>query len=159
MLFSTTTTTLLTTFATLTSALPATLTRRAGGPAIKPIPSTCTLSDPYPQSTSTSAPPSFLPAAAAKSVELYAMYYPSPSTNTTQMAEQCLQQCYGYGTSTECHAAFWAENVAVPAGYYGSPGGNLETACIFYTRALTEADLEVAPEGQGTEAYARNIAC
>jgi hypothetical protein len=75
------------------------------------------------------------------------------------MSQQCLEQCYGYGTSTECHSAYWAENIPVPAGYYGSPGGQLETACIFYTRALTAADLEAAPEGQGTSSFARNIAC
>lgn len=154
-------TTLFTAFATLTSALPTTtLVDRAGGPAVKPIPDTCTLSDPHTQSTTPSSDPSaFLPAASVKSVELYAAYYPSPSSNKTQLAQQCLEQCYGYGTSTECKGAFWAENVPVPAGYYGSAGGQLETACVFYTRALTGGDFEAAPEGQGTSAYARNIAC
>ena len=76
------------------------------------------------------------------------------------MAQQCLQQCYGYGTSTECLGAFWAENIVVPPSHsYGGAGGQLETACIFYTRALTEGDFEKAPEGQGTSAYTRNIAC
>ncbi|KAJ4292048.1 hypothetical protein N0V90_009947 [Kalmusia sp. IMI 367209] len=150
-------TTLFTAFAALTSALPTTLTQRAGGPAVKPIPDTCTLNNPYEQSTS--APTDFLPAASAKSIELYAAYYPSPTTNTTQLQQQCLEQCYGFGTSTECKGAFWAENVPVPAGYYGSPGGQLETACVFYTRALVETDLVAAPQGQGTSAYARNIAC
>ncbi|KAK7183104.1 hypothetical protein DPSP01_005952 [Paraphaeosphaeria sporulosa] len=144
-------------FATLTSALPTTLSERAGGPSTKPIPDTCKLSDPHEQTAS--APSDFIPAPSVKSVELYAAYYPSPSSNTTQMAQQCLEQCYGYGTSIECKGAFWAENMVVPPGYYGSPGGQLETACVFYTRALTEADFEEAPEGQGTGAYARNIAC
>ncbi|KAF1965483.1 hypothetical protein BU23DRAFT_561032 [Bimuria novae-zelandiae CBS 107.79] len=144
-------------FATLTSALPTSLKARAGGPAIKPIPASCTVADPFAQTTS--APSNFLPAPSAKSVELYAAYYPSFTTNTTKMAEQCLQQCYSYGNSTECKGAFWAENVAVPKGYYGSPGGQLETACVMYTRPLTEADFEAAPKGQGTSATARNIAC
>jgi hypothetical protein len=150
-------TTIFAAFATLTSALPTTLSERAGGPSIKPIPASCKLTNPYAKTAS--APSDFMPAASAKSVQLYAAYYPSPSSNTTQMAQQCLEQCYGYGTSTECKGAFWAENVPVPAGYYGSPGGQLETACVFYTRALTAVDLEKAPAGQGTSAYARNIAC
>lgn len=150
-------TTLFAALATLTSALPSSLTKRAGGPAVKPIPSTCKVSSAYEQSSS--APSDFLPAASAKSAELYAAYYPSFTTNTTQMSQQCLEQCYGFGTSTECKGSFWAENVPVPAGYYGSAGGQLETACVFYTRALTEDDMEAAPKGQGTSASARNIAC
>ncbi|KAF2442827.1 hypothetical protein P171DRAFT_433222 [Karstenula rhodostoma CBS 690.94] len=150
-------TTIFTAFATLTSARPTTLSERAGGPAIKPIPDTCTLSNPYGQTAA--APSDFIPAPSTKSVELYAAYYPSPSSNTTQMAQQCLQQCYGYGTSTECKGAYWAEHVVVPSGYYGGEGGQLETACVFYTRPLTVADFQEASEGQGTSAYARNIAC
>ncbi|KAF2676001.1 hypothetical protein K458DRAFT_410820 [Lentithecium fluviatile CBS 122367] len=143
------TTAILTTFVALTTASP--LIPRAGGPVIKPIPSTCTITNPLPTATA------FVPALPSGEQPLYSAYYPSPSTNKTQLAEQCLQQCYGYGDSTECHAAYWAENVAVPEGFRGA--GNMMTACVLFTRPLTESDFEDAPEGQATDAYTRNLAC
>jgi len=143
-------------FAALTVAAPASnLVQRAGGPVAKPIPDTCTVDDPY--ESSTSAPSAFIPAASSSEIQLYAMYYPPYTSNSTQMAQQCLEQCYGYGDSTECKGAYWANQVLVPEGYYGS--GTLETACVFYTRALAADDLVAAPEGQGTDAKARNIVC
>ncbi|KAF1960837.1 hypothetical protein CC80DRAFT_265616 [Byssothecium circinans] len=147
---------LLTLFTALTAALPTShLTPRAGGPAILPIPSTCTVSNPR-----SATPATFLPSAELQSTALlYSAYYPSPTSNKTQLAEQCLQQCYGYGNHVECKAAFWAENVVVPPGYYGSPGGQLMTACLMYSRAVTEADFTQAPKGEGTDAYTRNLAC
>ena len=75
------------------------------------------------------------------------------------MAEQCLEQCYGYGYHVECKTAYWAENVVMPAGYYGSSGGQLETACLMFNRTLVEDDFVVAPEGQATDAFAGNIQC
>lgn len=75
------------------------------------------------------------------------------------MAEQCLQQCYGYGTHVECKTAFWAENLVVPAGYYGTPGGQLSTGCLLFSQALTSSDFVAAPEGQATDAFAGTIAC
>lgn len=139
------TTTVFTVLVALTAASP--VVPRAGGPAIKPIPSSCTITDPKP------AEANFLP----KGVEpLYAAYFPSPSTNTTQMAEQCLQQCYGYGDSTQCHAAFWAENVEVPQG---SRGTGKMTTCQLFSRPLTAQDFEPAMDGEATDAYARNLAC
>jgi hypothetical protein len=75
------------------------------------------------------------------------------------MAQQCLEQCYGYGYHIECKTAFWAENLVVPAGYYGTPGGQLSTGCLFFGRELTSSDFVTAPVGQATDAFARNIAC
>ena len=75
------------------------------------------------------------------------------------MSVSCLEQCYGYGNSTECRGVYWSDSFPTPEGYYGSPGGQIQSACIFYTRPLTEKDLEAAPEGQGLNAFARNIAC
>jgi hypothetical protein len=90
---------------------------------------------------------------------LYNAYYPSFSTNKTAMAEQCLQQCYGYGNHVECKTAFWAENIVVPAGYYGTPGGQLSTGCVLFSRTLESGDFVAAPEGQATDAFAGSIAC
>lgn len=130
------------------------LVLRAGGPAITPIPSTCAVTNPMPASNA-----SYVPAPATNNDVLYSSYYPAFSSNTTEMAQQCLQQCYGYGNHVECKTAYWAQNVAVPAGYYGTAGGQLETACLMFSRALTSDDFVVAPEGQGTDAVAGNVAC
>ncbi|OAL03305.1 hypothetical protein IQ06DRAFT_291122 [Phaeosphaeriaceae sp. SRC1lsM3a] len=144
-------------FATVASALPATTdsVKRAGGPAIVPIPATCTVTSPLPDSPTTS----YIPSPSTNNILLYSAYYPSFSTNTTAMAEQCLQQCYGYGTHVECKTAFWAENLVVPAGYYGTPGGQLSTGCLLFSQALTSSDFVAAPEGQATDAFAGTIAC
>lgn len=152
---STTTTLLTTLFFGLTAALPTTtkLHPRAGGPAIIPIPSTCVISNPNPSPS----PADFLPTPSTSSASLYSAYYPSNSANTTQMAEQCLQQCYGYGDHTECKASFFAENVLIPDGQTGA--GQLSAVCLLYTRALVKEDFEGAPEGQGTGAWTRNLAC
>jgi hypothetical protein len=120
-----------------------------------PIPSTCTVTDPL----STESNTSYVPSPAAHDDILYSSYYPSYTSNTTAMAQQCLQQCYGYGYHVECKTAYWAENVVVPAGYYGTAGGQLETACLMFSRVLTSDDFVAAPEGQGTSATASNIAC
>lgn len=145
-------------FAALATAVPTrtNLEARAGGPVAKPIPSTCTIAYPIP---TFNADPGYLPAPSTSSALFYGAYYPSPSSNKTALAEQCLQQCYGYGDSTECKAAYWAENVEVPKGYYGSPGGTYDTACLFYNRTLTTADFIVAPEGNGTTPYAADLSC
>jgi len=145
-------------FTALASALPAinhNILPRAGGPAIVPIPSTCAVTNALPASQGYS----YIPAPSTDDALLYSAYYPSFSTDTTVMAEQCANQCYGYGDHVECKTAFWAENLVVPAGYYGSTGGQLLTGCLFFTRALTSEDFVAAPEGQATDAVAKNIAC
>lgn len=149
-------------FCSLASALPTSnLTPRAGGPAIVPIPSTCTITPlaPPTSSNNNNNNQSFLPAPATADASLYSAYYPSFSSNKTQMAQQCLQQCYGYGDHIECRTAFWAENVVVPPGYYGTEGGYLATACLMFDRVLSEGDFVGAPEGQGTGAFAATVEC
>ena len=47
----------------------------------------------------------------------------------------------------------------VPKGYYGSPGGQLETACLFFARTLTDEDFTTAPEGQASNAFAWGLEC
>ncbi|KAH9883194.1 hypothetical protein J1614_000050 [Plenodomus biglobosus] len=143
--------------ASVVSAFPTanTIVTRAGGPAIVPIPKACTVTSPLPITTGTS----YFPAPATEIDILYSAYYTSFTTNKTAMAEQCLQQCYGYGYHTECKTAYWAENVPTPAGYFGTPGGGLSTACVFFTRALSADDFVLAPAGQATDAFAGNIAC
>lgn len=145
-----------TAFCMLASAMPAAeVYARAGGPAIVPVPSTCTVTSPLPTSPDTL----YLPGPAAMSDLLYSAYYSSFSSNKSAMAEQCLQQCYGYGYHVECKTEYWAENVEVPKGYYGSPGGQLSTACLLFKRPLTNGDFVAAPAGQATDASAGNIVC
>lgn len=140
-------------FAGVAMALPtSSLHPRAGGPAITPIPSSCAIYNPV-----SAESPAFIPSSVAEGALLYSAYYPSNSADTTEMAEQCLEQCYGYGYHTECKASYWAENVVIPEGYRGA--GQLSTACLLYTRALSVDDFVIAPEGQGTSAYTRNLAC
>lgn len=100
-----------------------------------------------------------VPTASANNDILYSAYYPAPSTNITMMSLQCLEQCYGYGDGSQCKTAFWAEKMPVPKGYYGSAGGKLETACLFFTRALGEDDFVSAPDGQASNAFAWSLQC
>ncbi|KAF1939984.1 hypothetical protein EJ02DRAFT_456440 [Clathrospora elynae] len=152
----TSTTILAAALCSLAFALPSSLIRpRAGGPAIIAIPSTCTVTNPL----VTASDASYQPAPATSDDLLYSAYYTSFSTNKTEMANQCLEQCYGYGYHVECKTAYWAENVAVPAGYYGSTGGQLETACLMFSRVFTAEDFVAAPQGQATDAVAGNIEC
>lgn len=129
---------------------------RAGGPIAKPIPSTCTVTNPIP---SLSPGQGALPLPSTNNALLYHAYYPSPSDNKTGMAEHCFQQCYGYGYSIECKTAFWAENMVVPKGYYGGPGGNIMTACLFYNRTLASEDFDITDGSEGTTPAAANIQC
>lgn len=149
---------LLSAFAVLTAAAPtaSNLDPRAGGPIAKPIPSTCTVTYPIPTLT---AEQNFIPKPSTNNALFYYAYYPSPSSNKTALAIQCLEQCYGYGDSTQCKAAFWAENVEVPAGYYGGPGGNFETGCLMFNRTLSKDDLVEAPAGEGTTPFLADIQC
>jgi hypothetical protein len=75
------------------------------------------------------------------------------------MSEQCLEQCYGYGYHVECKTAFWAENLVVPAGYYGTPGGQRSTGCLLFNRTLDNLDFVIAQETQAMNVVARNIKC
>jgi hypothetical protein len=142
----------------MTSALPASTSNilaRAGAPAIDTIPSTCTITYPLP-----SAPPTtYQPGPAAHADLLYNQYYSLPGEDNSKLAQRCLEQCYGYGTHVECKSAFWANNIVIPANYYGSAGGGLSTGCLMFKRALTSEDFVVAPAGQATDAFAGNIAC
>lgn len=134
-----------------------TLSARAGGPIGKEIPASCDVTHPIP---SLSEVKGYLPTDSALEALLYPAYYPSPSTDKAQMSKFCLEQCYGYGNSTECQAAYWAENVEVPEGYReGIPEGTYLTACLLFTRPLLPNDFIDAPAGEGTTAFAANIKC
>ncbi|OCL04362.1 hypothetical protein AOQ84DRAFT_119457 [Glonium stellatum] len=153
---------------TLTTAIPTPSTphhlARAGGPIAKPIPANCTLTSPLPTTTSTSASNTstttnnYAPAPNTTSSSVYSAYYPPASTNQTALFTQCLEQCYGFGTPGTCVAAYLAGNVPAPP-LFGSPGGQLETACLMFNRSLTAADFVLAPAGTYTGALSADIFC
>ena len=145
---------------TVTTAIPTPSTHypaRAGGPIAKPIPANCTIKSPLPATTST-ATAAYAPAPNTTSISVYSAYYQPASTNQTALFTQCLEQCYGFGTPGTCMAAYLASNVPAPP-LFGSPGGQLETACLMYNRTLTPADFVLAPAGTYTDAMSGDILC
>lgn len=130
----------------------------AGGPAATPIPSNCTITNLAP-TMGQMRNESYVPTASASNDILFSVYYPAPSTNTTTMSLQCLEQCHSYGDGSQCKTAFWAEKMPVLEGYYGSPGGQLETACLLFTRVLGDNDFMAASEGQASHAFAWSLRC
>ncbi|KAF2730843.1 hypothetical protein EJ04DRAFT_514972 [Polyplosphaeria fusca] len=153
-----TSTILLSAVAAIAAAMPASqpIEARAGGPVAKPIPSSCTVSSPLPTSSSAT----YLPDTSKTSNALvYYAYYDLPADNPEQLYQQCLEQCYGLGVNPPCVAAYWAQQMVVPAGYYGGAGGNLDMACLMYNRTLTAADFVQAPSGQAVTPMAGDIHC
>jgi hypothetical protein len=144
----------------LSSALiipPNPLHARAGGPAIVPLPPTCTLTSPLP--TTPIAPRTWGLTEQAIQSLLYQAYYGDGEYNQTKEFQMCSEQCYGYGLGVECKAAFWAEKLIVPKGYYNSPGGFPSVGCLLFTRPLTAEDFTIAPEGQSLHPMAGNLKC
>lgn len=140
------TTILLSTLAALASAFP--LRKRAGGPAIVSIPTDCPQTNPLPAGNGLMPTPA----------TLYQAYY-TDSRPAAEVAQQCFDQCYGYGNPGSCKAAVLAYNVPTPAGYYGTAGGVLETSCMLFADYLQESDFAAAPGGQYTSENATNIYC
>lgn len=138
-------------YSTLAAAIPTSnkVISRAGGPSIIDIPSNCTITGVLPCLESGQGA---LPIESTIDALFYSAFYPSPSDNITALAEQCLKQCYGYGDHTECKTMYWAENVVTEYG-------DLNTACLFYNRTLTEEDFVIAPEGEGSTPFAAGIEC
>jgi hypothetical protein len=149
------TTTLLTTSALALPTNPA-HPKRAGGPAFTPIPSTCPVYTVLPVPLS-SSPPHYAPLASVDaSNQVYAAYYEPASSNDTSVYIGCLEQCNGL---SGCKAAYIAWDVPTPKGYYGTPGGDLMTACLMYNRTLVVADFEVAGSGTHRDARMGNLSC
>lgn len=79
---------------------------------------------------------------------------PAPSSNITTISLQCLEQCHGHGNGSQYKTTLWAEKMTVLEGYYGTPGGQLKTACLFFIRALGDDDFMAPPAGQASIAFA-----
>lgn len=142
------------------TASPISVRAGAGGPTPKPISSTCTITNPLPLSNCSTAPSSgYKPVDDFAIVHtLYESYFDLP-TPTSELWEQCSQQCYSYGNEGDCKSAILAHDVPTPEGYYGGPGGELMVACLLFDAYLALDDLESAVEGQWLDVRAGNLHC
>ena len=146
-------------FSLAISAKPIAVRAGAGGPTPKPIPSTCTLTNPLPHSNCSSAATSnYKPTSNFTSTHtLYASYFDLP-TPTSELWEQCSQQCYGYGDEGECKSAVLAHDVPTPEGYYGGSGGELMIACLMFDEYLTPKNFHKV-EGEWSDVRAGSLYC
>ncbi|KAK5138430.1 hypothetical protein LTR08_000016 [Meristemomyces frigidus] len=142
----------------LASASP--LTTRAGGPSIVPIPTNCTLTNPFPHaSCSNTTANGYMPSSNFTSTHLaYSAYFEGSSSPSAQ-ATQCIQQCYGLGPSGACKSAMLGYQIPTPPGLFGTAGGVLETACLMFDTYLDPHIFVAAPRGQYLNATAKNIYC
>ena len=142
-------------------ASPIAIRAGAGGPTPKPIPSTCTLTNPLPHSDCSidTATSGYKPASSfASNHTLYESYFDLP-TPAEELWEHCSQQCHGYGDEDECKSAILAYEVPTPRGYYGGPGGDLMIACLMFDDFLATDVFEKAEEGQWLDVRAGNLQC
>jgi hypothetical protein len=155
-------TTLIASFALplLAVASPIGLDRRAGGPAITPIPASCTIMNPLPHASQyygNGTVSGWVPSSDALSHQIYSWYLSQPDYMTINNRwSNCIEQCNGL---SGCASAFMAYNAPLPKGYYGLPGGQLEVGCLFFNRTLTPLDFVTAKAGQYVNATAGNIYC
>jgi hypothetical protein len=152
-------TTLLAAFLPLmASATP--LLKRAGGPTPSPIPNDCTVINPLPHAAcGVGNVDGWAPTKDfTEAHQLYASYFGSFASISDQWT-QCVESCCGYGDTGDCKSALLAYQVPTPAGYYGTAGGVLETACLLYDDYLTPNDFEAAEDGQYQNATAGSIYC
>jgi len=144
------------------------ISKRAGGPSVTPIPSNCTISNPLLCTSANSCPPQsgspVVPTAAALQppIEVYSYYLELDQPGTPdQLLQECLDQCYGFGSTGECLSVYHAYNYPAPP-LYGSPGGQLSIACIMFGQKVTTDDFEVVPEDEQanyTQVAVRTINC
>ena len=134
--------------------------KRAGGPVALPIPANCTTINPMPHANCGTANTNgyMVNSDFTTASLLYSAYFEQNLSPSAQ-AEQCFEQCNGYGNPGQCKSALLAYQVPTPKGYYGTPGGVLEIACLMYTDYLDPNQFVAAPEGQYLNATAVNIYC
>lgn len=136
------------------------LVERAGGPAIKPIPKTCTVINPLPHAAcGTANVNGFMPDPDFVTANLLYQAYFDNSGSAKEQAKQCKEQCYGYGNPGECKSSFVGFKIPVPAGYLGTDGGQLEIGCLLFSEYLDPTTFVASPKGQYQKATAANIYC
>jgi len=149
----------------LTYASPIAPRTGAGGPIAKPIPSDCTITNPFLRNATnwsdnnTTNTSGYKPSLNFTSTQLlYEAYFDLP-TPADELWTQCSQQCYGYGDEGDCKSAILAYEVPVPEGYYGAESGELAIGCLMFDEHLTPDDFEEAEEGQWVDERAGDIYC
>jgi len=144
----------------LAAASPIELDRRAGGPAIVPLASNCTLMNPLPhasQHPGNASISGYQPSALFSSSQIYSWYIPQPDFISQEARwSNCIQQCNGL---SGCVSAFMAYNAPLPKGWLGLPGGELEVGCFMFNKTLTPLDFVAAQKGNYVNATAGNIYC
>lgn len=136
------------------------LSPRQGAPTPSPIPPNCTVINAITNTTNANTTSNgYMPQPNFTAAHLvYSAYYTSPLTQFV-LATQCMQQCYGYGHPGDCKSSLLAYQVPTPAGYYGTAGGVLETACLLFDTYLDPCSFEWAPHGQYVNETAVSIYC
>lgn len=141
-------------------AMASPIERRAGGPAITPIPSNCTVTNPLPHANhfcGNGTVSGWEPSSEALQSKVYQWYLSQPDfQSVNQRWGGCIDQCNGL---SGCKSAFMAYNAPTPKGYFGTQGGALEVGCLFFNRTLTPLDFVPAVKGQYVNATAGNIYC
>lgn len=144
----------------LAAASPIELDRRAGGPAIVPLASNCTLINPLPhasQHPGNASISGYQPSSLFSSSQIYSWYIPQPDFISQEARwSNCIQQCNGL---SGCVSAFMAYNAPLPKGWLGLPGGELEVGCFMFNTTLTPLDFVAAEKGNYVNATAGNIYC
>lgn len=133
---------------------------RQGAPTPSPIPPNCTVINAITKTKDVNATSDgYMPQSNFTAAHLvYSAYYTSP-LNQSVLATQCMQQCYGYGYPGDCKSSLLAYQVPTPAGYYGTAGGVLETACLLFDTYLDPCSFDSAPSGQYVNETAASIYC
>jgi hypothetical protein len=152
---------LLTLLPLLAFATPITVRASAGGPIPKPIPSTCTITNPLPHSncTNPTTTNNLKPSLNFTITHtLYAAYFDLP-TPASELWTQCSEQCYGYGYEGECKSAVLAYDVPTPKGYHGGAGGELVIACLLFDESIGVGDWEAAVEREWNDVRAGSLYC
>ena len=128
--------------------------RRAGGPIGAPVPAQCATPEIKPALGGESFKPT---SDFTTSSQIYSYYVPSDDQATDDQAgfRQCLDSCYGFGSTGECKSILWAHDVTYTVR--GSTGKG--TACVFFSAKHLPSTLEGTADGSYADAHAVNIDC
>ena len=120
---------------------------RAGGPAITPLPPTCTAVNVLPSPTANMVP---LPGLA--DFVAWKPNFPESESDeqTRQLAEDCVLQCHSIGISPPCVAAYFRHDAT-----HGASGNT----CIGYNRLLQASDFAMITDVVFENVTATNILC
>lgn len=135
------------------SATSSPLLRRAGGPAIVPIPPNCSVKCSAPTYPTDAFKPTDAFAAAHG---VFSSYLTSDSVyNVSKTYNTCLEQCFGFGNPGQCVSTLFASNVTYSA--YGVT--NTGYACLMFGVPLEGDDLVAVTDGSYAGARGTNIGC